>query len=86
VAHAKAFNAQLGLAGRLMVEVVTKRIRTNTRLLGLLGLLVVGLPIATWWIPLPGAASISIAVAAGVGLSWLGYEAIGDVIERTIRQ
>jgi hypothetical protein len=81
-----AIDAQMSFTAHLTVERVTKRIRADTRLLGLLALLVVGLPIATWWLPLPGAASISIAVVAGVGLAWLGYRAIGDVIERTIRE
>jgi hypothetical protein len=86
VTHTKPLAGQLSFAGYLTLETVTRGIRSDKRLLGLLALLVIGLPIVTWALPLPGAASISIAVVAGVGLSWLGYEAIGDVIERTIRE
>jgi len=86
VTYIKELHGQLGPEGHLTTAHVTERIRTNRRLLGLLALLVVGLPIMTWAIPLPGAASIIIALGVGVGLSWLGYKAIGDVIERTFRE
>jgi hypothetical protein len=60
--------------------------RSDKRLLVLLGLLVVGLPMAAWWLPFPGPASVGIAVAAGIGLTWLGFKAVSDVIDTTRRE
>lgn len=79
-------HGSLDFNAHLSSKQVTNSIRHDWRLLALLGILVVGLPIATWWLPFPGAASVGIAVVAGLGLSWLGYKAIGDVISTTIRE
>jgi hypothetical protein len=82
---AKNLNAQLGFGGHLTSKQVVTRLRSDKRLLALLAFLVVGVPILVGWLPVPVAASVSIGVVAGIVLTWLGYKAISDVIETTIR-
>jgi hypothetical protein len=78
--------AHTSASGHLTVERVTKALRRDKRFLALVAILVVVPPVVTWRIPLPGAAIVGIAVVVGVVASVAGYKAIGEVIERTIRE
>jgi hypothetical protein len=80
-------NVGMNMSGHLTVaRVVTRAIARDWRLLVVVVVLVVGSPILTWWLPLPGAASVSVGVAFGVVASVGGYFAITKVVRETITE